>query len=48
MKYNRVFTLNIFAIITVALALYLGFSGLVSWWIILLVGISHVSYKIDL
>ena len=43
---RRTLTLNLFALVVIPLAIYLGATGLVSWWVIALVGLSHVEARL--
>jgi hypothetical protein len=42
MKKGYTLQFNPFAIVTVTVALILGFNGLVSWWVILLLALSSI------
>jgi hypothetical protein len=47
MKREYTLHVNLFAPVVILVALFLGFSGMVSWWVILLIGISQVRYMVD-
>jgi len=43
---KREVTINFAAFLTTALAIWLGVTGYVEWWVIILIGLSHTSLNI--
>ena len=43
MRRRKILTFNLLAPVTIAIAIYLGWSGLVSWYTIGLIALSHCS-----
>lgn len=44
----KIKSINPFAIIVTLLAIWLGVTGRVDWWIIVLIGLSHFEVNINL
>ena len=43
---KREITINFVAFLTTVLAIWLGVTGRVEWWVIILIGLSHSSLSI--
>ena len=41
------YTINLFSIITIAFAIWLGATGRVDWWVIAFVIVSHFEFNIS-